>query len=178
MQDNSKKASNKAGLKASIAIFLFVSVAALIWVFEVGNLYSWLKAFHLIAVISWMAGLVYLPRLFVYHADAETGSAQSETFKLMESRLLRFIMTPALIIAWVFGVALAFNINAFVETWFLLKFLFVFALTGFHGFLAKSVKVFQNDANEIPSTKWRLYNEVPTVLMILIVVFVVVKPFN
>lgn len=176
MPDSSKKKPLSAGVKAFTAIALFVVAAGIIWLLEVGDLYSWLKVFHLIAVISWMAGLVYLPRLFVYHADAEIGSVQSETFKLMERRLLKLIMTPAMIIAWIFGLALAFQINAFVEIWFLLKFAFVFAMSGFHGFLAKSAKLFENDANEISGSRWRLYNEVPTVLMILIIVLVVIKP--
>lgn len=177
LQGDSKNTGGSAGFKASVAIAIFLVAAGLIWVLEIGDLYSWLRVFHLIAVISWMAGLVYLPRLFVYHANAETGSDQSETFKLMERRLLKLIMTPAMIIAWIFGLALAFHINAFVEIWFILKFALVFAMSGFHGFLAKSVKLFEKDANEIAASKWRLYNEVPTILMILIIVFVVIKPF-
>lgn len=177
MNDVPNSSSNSAGVRAYIAIACFIVVAGIIWFLELGDLYSWLKVFHLIAVISWMAGLVYLPRLFVYHADSEVGSVQSNTFKLMEKRLLKVIMTPAMIIAWIFGLALAFQTNAFVEVWFLLKFCFVFAMSGFHGFLAKSVRAFESDSNNIPSAKWRLYNEIPTALMILIIVFVVVKPF-
>ena len=177
MADRSNVSSGGTGIKAGIAIGVFLVVACVIWFLELGDLYSWLKVFHLIAVISWMAGLVYLPRLFVYHADAEIGSVQSETFKLMERRLLKIIMTPAMLIAWVFGLGLAFHINAFVETWFLLKFVFVIGLSGFHGFLAKSVKLFDGDSNKIPASKWRLYNEVPTALMILIIVMVIIKPF-
>lgn len=177
MQDESNKASGRAGLKASIAIFVFVAIGLFIWAFEIGNIYAWLKVFHLIAVISWMAGLVYLPRLFVYHAEAEIGSVQSDTFKLMERRLLKIIMTPAMIIAWIFGLGLAFQVNAFAEMWFLLKFALVFAMSGYHGFLSRSVKMFEVDANGISSSKWRLYNEIPTVLMVFIVVLVVVKPF-
>ncbi|MEM8540198.1 MAG: CopD family protein, partial [Pseudomonadota bacterium] len=166
MNDVPTNSSKNAGLRAYIALACFIVLAAIVWLLELGDLYSWLKAFHLIAVISWMAGLVYLPRLFVYHADSEIGSDQSATFKLMEKRLLKLIMTPAMIIAWVFGLALAFQTDAFIEIWFLLKFFLVLAMSGFHGFLAKSVRVFANDKNIITSGKWRLYNENTTVLMI------------
>lgn len=171
------QAAVKAPFKAGIAIAVFLGLAWLVWFFEIGSLYLWLKVFHLVAVISWMAGLVYLPRLFVYHSEAEIGSVQSETFKLMERRLLKIIMTPAMIIAWGFGLALAFQINAFSEPWFILKFALVLGMSGYHGFLSKAVKAFAADANTVGSSNWRLYNEIPTVLMIIIIIVVVIKPF-
>lgn len=144
------------------------------------NLYLWLKAAHLIAVMSWMAGLLYLPRLFVYHCDAEIGGVQSDTFKVMERRLLKAIMTPAMVAAWVLGGWLAVESGLdylFGTVWFLVKLLLVAALTAFHVVLAKYVKIFARDGNDKPAGYFRIMNEVPTVLMIGIVILVVVKAF-
>ena len=176
MSGQDTSAANKAGRRAAIAITCFVLFALAIWVFEIGDLYSWFKIFHLIAVISWMAGMVYLPRLFVYHADAEAGSDKSETFKLMERRLLKIIMTPAMITAWVFGLALAFQLGAFSDFWFWIKLLVVVAMTACHGFYAKSVKSFSANQNQYSSKQWRMLNEIPTVLMIIAVAVVILKP--
>lgn len=142
--------------------------------------YEWLKAFHIITVISWMAGLLYLPRLFVYHCECERGSVQSETFKMMEQRLLKVIMTPAMIASWGFGLAIVLTGGASVyagSAWFLLKLAGVVALTGMHFYLAQLVRGFAEDANSHSSRFFRIVNEVPTVLMIAIVILVVVKPF-
>ncbi len=138
---------------------------------------EWIKALHVLAVISWMAGMLYLPRLFVYHVDAERGSVQSETFKVMERRLLKAIMTPAMIVSWVAGLWVAGLTDAFSQGWFHAKVLFVLLLTGCHGWLARLVKVFAADRNERPGRYYRILNEVPTLLMIGIVIFVVVRPF-
>lgn len=139
---------------------------------------EWFKALHVISVIAWMAGLLYLPRLFVYHATAETGSAQSETFKVMERRLLRAITTPAMIATWVFGLAMVFHgIVDWGSVWPWIKAALVLALSGYHGLLARHVKAFAGDRNERPQKYFRLINEVPTVLMIGIVIMVIVKPF-
>ena len=140
-------------------------------------LYLGLKAFHIMAVISWMAGIFYLPRLFVYHADAEIGSDKSETFKIMERRLLKAIMTPAMLAAWVAGLYIAYDLRVLFDTWFLLKFLLVMALTIYHFVLAGHVKAFAADANRWPSKYFRIINEVPTLLMIFIVILVIFKPF-
>jgi putative membrane protein len=140
-------------------------------------MYEWLKAFHLVAVISWMAGLLYLPRLFVYHCTAEPGSRQSETFKVMERRLLRFIMNPAMIATWLLGLWLAWQGGWFAAPWLHAKLALVLALSGFHGLLARSVKDFAADKNRRSPKFYRLINEIPTVLMILIVILAVVKPF-
>jgi putative membrane protein len=142
-------------------------------------LLSYILAFHVIAIIAWMAGLLYLPRLFVYHAGSPKGSEQSETFKIMERRLLRFITTPAMGASWVFGLILAFSglINWSADGWFHLKLALVILLSAFHGFLAKWTKDFAQDRNTHPARFYRMVNEIPTVLMIAIVILVVVKPF-
>jgi putative membrane protein len=140
---------------------------------------DYIKAFHIIAVIAWMAGLLYLPRLFVYHAMSKTGSEQSETFKVMERRLLRYITTPAMLAAWIFGLILAFSslIDWSKDGWFHAKLLLVVVLSGFSGLLAKWTKDFAADRNTHTPRFYRIVNEVPTVLMILIVILVVVRPF-
>jgi putative membrane protein len=140
-------------------------------------LYLWIKAFHIIAVIAWMAGLFYLPRLFVYHAAAETGSVQSETFKVMEQRLLRIIMNPAMILTWIFGLTLAWQGNVWSEPWLHAKLALVVAMTIFHMWLSACRRRFAADANTYPARTYRLANELPTVLLIGIVILVVVKPF-
>ena len=141
--------------------------------------YFWIKAFHVIAVISWMAGMLYLPRLFVYHADAEKGSELSETLKIMERKLLRFIMNPAMIVTWVLGLSMLFANMGLMSSggWMHLKLTAVALLSAFHGYLAKQRKVFLRDENKKTSKFYRKINEIPTVLMILIVVMVIVKPF-
>jgi len=141
-------------------------------------LLAYIKAFHIIAVIAWMAGLLYLPRLFVYHAASETGSAQAETFKIMEGRLLRFITTPAMIAAWIFGLILAFSVVDWAHAgWFHAKLLLVLILSGFTGMLAKWTREFAADRNTHSQRFYRIANEVPTLLMIAIVILAVVKPF-
>ncbi len=141
------------------------------------NLYLWLKAFHIIAVIAWMAGMLYLPRLFVYHTAAAAGSVQSETFKVMERRLLKAIINPAMAVTWILGLWLVYEAQAWREGWFHGKFALVLAMSGVHGVLVKHVKAFAADANTRDARYFRILNEVPTVLMIGIVVLVVVKPF-
>ena len=146
-------------------------------IFESEPFYLWVKAFHIIAVIAWMAGMLYLPRLFVYHCETQPGSAESERFKVMERKLLRLIMSPAMIAVWVLGLTLAFTTQAYNQGWFQLKFLLVLVLSGVHGFFAHEVKVFGRDANTRPQRFFRMINEVPTILMIAIVILAVVKPF-
>lgn len=138
----------------------------------------WLKALHIVAIIAWMAALLYLPRLFVYHSAVDTGSEISETFKIMERRLSGAIMTPAMIASWSLGLWLATVSGWWTAPWFHGKLVFVVGLTLVHFYLARSVKRFALD--ERPSTQrhWRVVNEIPTVLMILIVIFVVLKPFS
>jgi putative membrane protein len=143
----------------------------------VSFVYEWIKALHIIAVISWMAGMLYLPRLFVYHCEAEPGSKQSETFKVMERRLLKAIINPAMIVTWLAGLYLAWNGHWFSAGWLQGKLLLVLVMSGVHGFFARCVKDFAADRNQRPQKFYRGINEVPTVLMIGIVILVVVKPF-
>ena len=140
-------------------------------------MYEWIKALHVIAVISWMAGMLYLPRLFVYHCEAEVGSKQSETFKVMEWRLLKAIINPAMITTWLAGIYLVWSGHWYASGWFHAKLTLVLILSGLHGYLAAAVRKFAEDKNEKPARHWRIVNEIPTLLMIVIVILVVVKPF-
>jgi putative membrane protein len=140
-------------------------------------MYEWIKALHVIAVISWMAGMLYLPRLFVYHCDAETGSKQSETFKVMERRLLKAIINPAMIATWLAGLYLVWAGHWYLSGWFHVKFLLVLVMSAVHGFFVRVVRAFDADRNPYSQKFFRIINEVPTVLMIGIVVMVIVKPF-
>jgi putative membrane protein len=177
MTVNAESGGASAGKRAGVALAgTVVAVAALMLVMG-DAAYPWIKAIHVVAIISWMAGLLYLPRLFIYHCDAPVGSQQSETFKMMERRLLTIIMTPAMVIAWALGLWLAWVGGHLWEPWFLAKFALVVALSGVHGYFAKSVRAFAEDRNDKPPRHWRLVNEAPTLLMIAIVILVIVKPF-
>ena len=140
-------------------------------------MYEWIKAVHVVAVISWMAGMLYLPRLMVYHAEALTGSIQSETFKIMERRLLKGIINPAMILTWIAGLYLAWAAFAFKGGWLHGKIALVIALSGIHGYLVGRVRAFAEDRNDKTARFYRIINEVPAVLMVLIVILVIVKPF-
>ena len=141
--------------------------------------YEWVKVIHLLAVISWMAGLLYLPRLMVYHAGADKNGELSETLKMMERRLLKAIMTPAMIVSWIFGIWLGVIQGLWSEwpVWFVLKLVLVLAMSAAHFWLAGQVKLFAVDKNTKSSRAFRFINEVPTLLMIGIICLVVVKPF-
>ncbi len=142
------------------------------------NHYLWIKALHVIAVISWMAGMLYLPRLFVYHSQVERGSAQSETFKVMERRLLRYIINPAMIATFLFGALLVYAMPSLLQQgWLHAKLALVLGMGAVHGLFSRWRKDFERDANTRPDKFYRLWNEVPTLLMVLIVIFVIVKPF-
>ena len=140
-------------------------------------LYPTAKIVHLFAVIAWMAGIFYLPRLFVYHADAPIGSQQSETFKVMEWRLLKVIINPAMIITWLAGLYLAWSGHWYTSGWFHGKLTLVLILSGVHGFFSRWVKDFRADRNTRSQKFYRIINEVPAVLMVGIVILVIVKPF-
>ena len=141
-------------------------------------LLPWIKALHVVSVIAWMAGMLYLPRLFVYHADAEKGSVQSETFKVMERRLYRGITTPAMIATWVFGLLmLGIDHAIWFGFWPWVKALMVLILSGIHGFYGRLLRDFANDRNTRPSKFFRAINEIPFVIAIVIVIMVIVKPF-
>jgi putative membrane protein len=139
--------------------------------------YDIIKALHFLSVISWMVGLLYLPRLFVYHADAQTGSVKAETFKVMERRLLKAIMTPAMIASFIFGLwMLALNPGLFSEPWFHVKLAAVLLMAGVHGKFSKMRRLLENDEKPLSSKAYRIWNEAPTILMIIIVVMAVAKP--
>lgn len=141
--------------------------------------YPWIKALHIISVMAWMAGMLYLPRLFVYHADAVPGSVQSETFKVMERRLLRAIINPAMIASFVFGIMLAATpgLVDWSEGWIWVKLAAVIGLSAAHGYFSRWRREFAEDRNRRPAGFYRKVNEIPTVLLIVIVVMVAVKPF-
>jgi len=143
----------------------------------VTSFYPWLVAIHVIAMVAWMAGIFYLPRLFVYHADAPIGSDKSETFKIMERRLLRAIMGPAMTVTWIAGLWLAIWSRAYQETWMMLKFGLVVGMTGIHIWLAARQKDFAADRNTRPARTYRIVNEAPTLLLVGIVILVIVRPF-
>jgi putative membrane protein len=140
-------------------------------------MYEWLKALHVVAIISWMAGLLYLPRLFVYHTGVAVGSESSETFKVMERRLLKAIMTPAMLVSWAVGLWIGWQGGWLSEGWFHGKLALTLALTAVHGYLAHGVQEFARDERRHGHKHWRIVNEVPTLLMLAIVVLVIVKPF-
>ena len=145
------------------------------------NIYLLFKSIHLIAVISWMAGLLYLPRIFVYHSEAVQGNKSEdliETFKVMERRLFIYIMSPAMIISWIFGILLIYNIGVdnFGSFWLLLKLFFVVILTVYHFFLFQCLKKFKENNNSFSSKFYRIINEIPTILLIVIIFTIVFKP--
>lgn len=142
-----------------------------------GEGYLWLKALHVIAIISWMAGLLYLPRLFVYHCEVAPGSETSEKFKVMERRLLKAIMTPAAVVAWAAGLALAVIGGLFQDGWFHVKLSLVVLMTIAHYMMTRWKNDFAFDRNTRTQRYFRVANEIPTLLMIAIVILVIVKPF-
>lgn len=140
--------------------------------------YRWLLAFHVISVIAWMAGMLYLPRLFVYHVDAPKGSVTSETFKIMERKLLRVIINPAMMSTFLFGIFMLIANPALLHApWMHMKLACVLLLSGLHGFFAKTVKVFARDENKRPAKFYRIVNEIPAALMVIIIIMVIVRPF-
>lgn len=163
--------------RAAVALGVTIAATAAA-IFALGDTaYLWVKAVHVIAIISWMAGMLYLPRLFIYHCEAERGSKQSETFKMMERRLLQIIINPAMIVSWVLGLWLAWQAGFFTSGWFHAKLTLALGLSAVHGYFSAAVRAFAEDRNTRPPRHWRIVNEVPTLLMIAIVILVVVKPF-
>jgi putative membrane protein len=143
------------------------------------SFYFWLKSLHVISMVAWMAALFYLPRLYVYHCSIPPGSAESERFKVMERRLLKQIMTPAMIATWVFGILLVLTpgVMNWSDRWWPVKLVGVLLLSGFHGACSRWRRDFMEDRNRHPERFYRIANEVPTILMIVIVIMVIVKPF-
>jgi putative membrane protein len=159
------------GLGLTAIVFLALALWNPDW------LYLWMKAAHVVAIIAWMAGMLYLPRLFVYHCEAEPGSKQSETFKVMERRLLTAIINPAMILTWALGLWLAWSGGFFASGWFHAKLFLVLLLSGLHGLLSRCVRDFAADRNRRSQKFYRIINEIPAVLMVGIVILVIVKPF-
>jgi protoporphyrinogen IX oxidase len=174
---NNDTGAKTAARRAAMALLIFTALAAALFLLQPDQLYLWIKALHVMSVIAWMAGMFYLPRLFVYHADVAAGSETSELFKVMERRLLRVIINPAMTLTWVFGLWLAWSGFGLMGGWLHLKIAAVLALSGFHGYLSRAVRDFAGDRNSKSSGHWRLMNEVPTLLMIVIVLLVILKPF-
>jgi protoporphyrinogen IX oxidase len=141
------------------------------------TLLLWIKAFHVISVIAWMAGMFYLPRLFVYHTETAPGSAESERFKVMERRLLRVIINPAMIATWIFGLILLWQTRDYLLPWMHAKLGLVLVMSGVHGYLAGRVRAFAQDRNDKPARFYRILNEIPPLLMVFIVILVIVRPF-
>lgn len=168
--------TKKVTIRAAVALVITAALAGLFILWRPEGIYLWVKAIHIIAVISWMAGMLYLPRLFVYHCEAERGSKQSETFKMMERRLLRYIVNPAMIVSWVLGLWLAWDGHFLTQAWFLVKLALVIGLSAVHGLLARWVRDFAADRNAHSQKFYRVINEVPTLLMVAIVILVTVKP--
>lgn len=169
--------TNRTAVRAATALAITAALVAALALWRPSGLYLWLKALHVVAVISWMAGMLYLPRLFVYHCQAEVGSPQSETFKVMERRLLRAIMNPAMVVAWAVGVWLAIDGGWYGAAWLHAKLALVLALSAMHGFYARWVRELAADQRRHGHKFYRVMNEVPTILMIGIVILVIVKPF-
>ncbi len=166
------------GFRAGLALALTVLLTAAAILLLGDGAYPWVKAVHVMAVIAWMAGLLYLPRLFVYHADAKPQSELSETLKVMERRLLTIIINPAMVITWALGLYLAVSGGWFSGSgWLHVKLLLVVILSGIHGLLSKATREFANDRNTRSARYYRILNEVPALLMIGIVILVIVKPF-
>lgn len=161
---------------ASIAAVVAIAVAAI--VFNPPWLYDWIKVLHVVAVISWMVGLFYLPRLFVYHADHAPESETARTFVVMESRLLKVIMAPAMMVSWGAGLFLAWQGFGFLGIWLWAKIALVVGLTGFHVYLSRAARRFAAGENTNDARRWRMLNEIPTLLMIGAVIMVIVKPFS
>ena len=145
---------------------------------ELSNYIPWILAFHLIAVIAWMSAMLYLPRLFVYHTQAQPGTESSERFKVMERRLLKGIMNPAMIAVWILGPLLAWLTGAYLDTWLQIKFVLVIIMSGMHGLYVRCWRSFAEDRNMRSARFYKIINEVPAVLMVLIVILVKVQPFG
>jgi len=164
-------------VRAVVALAVTAGLIAILVLWLPEGFYDWVKALHIMAVISWMAGMFYLPRLFVYHCGAEPGSKQSETFKVMEYRLLTQIINPAMVVTWVTGVWLISAGKLISAGWLQAKLVLVLLLSGFHGMLAAYVRHFAADQNRHSERYYRIVNEVPTLLMMGIVILAIVKPF-
>lgn len=164
-------------LRALIGLLITATFIAVLLVWTPSGAYLWIKALHVIAIIAWMAGMLYLPRLFIYHTMAEAGSKQSETFKVMERRLLTVIINPAMVAAWAFGLWLVWEGGFIWNAWLHAKLALVVVLSALHGYFSAAVRAFAEDRNTKTTRHWRIVNEAPTLIMIAVVILVIVKPF-
>lgn len=163
--------------RAAVALAITVAATAAA-IFALGDAaYLWVKAVHVMAIIAWMAGMLYLPRLFIYHSEVAATSEASALFKVMERRLLNIIINPSMVIAWVLGLWLGWKAGFFYASWFHVKLALAVGLSAVHGFLSASVRRFAEDRNAYSTRFWRIMNEVPALLMVGIVILVIVKPF-
>ena len=169
--------SRTTTVRAAIALAITIALAAFLVWWNPSGLYLWLKAAHVFAVIAWMAGMLYLPRLFVYHCEAAPGSKQSETFKLMERRLLTVIINPAMVATWALGLWLAWQSGAYAAGWLHAKVILVLAMSALHGMLSRWTRDFAADRNRHSQKFYRIVNEMPALLLLGIVILAVVKPF-
>jgi protoporphyrinogen IX oxidase len=167
----------KRWIRALVGVAATAALVTALVLWHPASLYPWVKAFHVVAVISWMAGMLYLPRLFVYHCGAEKGSRQSETFKVMERRLLRGIVNPAMVASWALGLYMVYDGGWISAHWLHVKLLLVLTLSAIHGLLARWTLDFVADRNRHSERFYRIINEVPAVLMVGIVIMAVIKPF-
>ena len=171
--ERDRSPARRAGIAVAVTVLLF----GVLVVWNPAGLYNWMKALHVIAVIAWMAGMLYLPRLFVNHVGLAVGSAESELLKGMERRLLRIIVNPAMIVTWVVGLWLVWQGEWWRAPWFHGKFALVLLLSGLHGHFSAAVRAFGEDRNTRTARYWRIMNEMPALCMIGIVILVIVKPF-
>ena len=173
----SEQANARAGGRALMAISVLVVLTGLVLVLDPDRIYQWVKVLHILAVISWMAGLLYLPRLFINHLEVPSGSEADHLFQGMERRLMKIIMTPAMILSWLAGLSLAQMGSLWAEPWFWIKVLAVICMTATHMWFASSIKAVAGGRSVYTGRQWRMINEIPTLLMVVIVVMVVVRPF-
>jgi putative membrane protein len=165
-------------VKRTVVSLVITAAVLVASIYAIGpGAYDWIKSLHVIAVISWMAGMLYLPRLFVYHCGVAPGSEASETFKVMERKLLRYIINPAMVVSWVAGLWIAIVVFGFQGGWLHAKLALVLGLSAAHGYFAKAVADFARDEGNRNHRHWRFMNEVPTLIMIAVVILVIVKPF-
>ena len=176
-ETNDQRSRQTAFRRAMTGLLSLAVLTGVVFWVDLGGYYDWIKAVHVLAIISWMAGMLYLPRLFVNHVRAEAGSDMSDVFKGMERRLLRVIINPAMTVSWATGLWLAWRGFGFEPGWLHVKIAAVLVLSGVHGHFSKAVRLFAEDRNEKSEKYWRVVNEVPTILMIVIVLMVIVKPF-
>jgi putative membrane protein len=167
----------RRAIRAVLGLAIPAALLAALVLLAPNAAYDWLKALHVIAIIAWMAGLLYLPRLFVYHSVAAAGSEVSETLKTMERRLLEYIVNPAMVVSWAVGLWLAWEGFGLRGGWLHAKLFLVLVLSGLHGYFAGAVRAFAADRNTRSQRHWRIMNEMPTLAMIGIVILVIVKPF-